>query len=279
MKPPSRLPSTTQEDDAPGRRATVARQRGLARAESVAGRVGTGLRAARVAQGRTQASVALEAGISQPFLSRIERGRELGVSLSTLAACASTLQVQLAAFIEALPGASLPRDIQHLRRQALIVRIADPGGWTAEPEAALPDDGPRPRSIDVLLTRPIRREAAVVEIWDLLADGGEAMRGLEAKVLAMRRRLGAGWQVQGLLVLRATRRNRDLVRDLAPLFAARYPASSAGWLRALADPRSPMPDASGFAWSSVAGDRLAAARLRPHPRAAHAGKASGKMAR
>jgi transcriptional regulator with XRE-family HTH domain len=262
MKTPSRPADTTDETDVPSRRATAAQQRGPARAVSVAGRVGTGLREARLARGRTQASVAWEAGISQPFLSRIERGRELGVSLVALTACASALEVQLAAFIEAMPGASLPRDIQHLRRQALVVRIAEPGGWTAEPEAALPGDGPWPRSIDVLLIRAIRREVAVVEIWDLLADGGEAMRGLEAKVLATRRRLGPEWQVQGLLVLRATRRNRSLVRDLAPLFAARYPASSAGWLRALADPRSPMPGAPGFAWSSVAGDRLAAARLR-----------------
>jgi transcriptional regulator with XRE-family HTH domain len=262
MKPSSEPPAPTAAADAPSHRATAARRRGLARAESVAGRVGTGLREARRAQGRTQGSVAREAGISQPFLSRIERGRELGVSLATLAACASALQVQLAAFIEALPGSSLPRDIQHLRRQALVVRTAGPGGWTAEPEAALAGDGPRPRSIDVLLTRVARREAAVVEIWDLLADGGEAMRGLEAKVVATRRRLGPGWRVQGLLVLRATRRNRDLVRDLAPLFAARYPASSVGWLRSLADPRSPMPDAAGIAWSNVAGDRLVAARLR-----------------
>jgi transcriptional regulator with XRE-family HTH domain len=245
----------------------------------VAGRIGRALRDARLAQGRSQASVAVETGISQPFWSRIERGLELGVSLEVLASCAAALDVQLAGFIEALPGASLPRDIQHLRRQALVVRTAEPGGWAAEPEAALPDDGPRPRSIDVLLTRATRREAAVVEIWDLMMDGGEAMRGLEAKVLATRRRLGPGWQVQGLLVLRATRRNRALVRDLAPLFAARYPAPSAGWLRALADPAAPMPHAPGFAWSSVAGDRLAAARLRPQPRATHARGASGKMAR
>lgn len=159
------------------------------------------------------------------------------------------------------------------------MRTAEPGGWTAEPEAALPGDGPRPRSIDVLLTRATRREAAVVEIWDLVMDGGEAMRGLEAKVLATRRRLGPGWQVQGLLVLRATQRNRALIRDLAPLFAARYPASSEGWLRALADTAAPMPHAPGFAWSNVAGDRLVAARLRPHPRATHARGTSGKMAR
>ena len=205
----------------------------------------------------------MAAGLSQPFYSRIERGREPGATLLTLAACASALHVQLAAFVEAMPGANLPRDIEHLRRQSLLVRIAARGGWQATPEAALPNDGPRPRvSIDVLLVREARREAAVVEIWDLLLDGGDAMRGLEAKVAATSTRLRPGWRVGGLLLLRATQRNRALVRDLAPLILARYPAASTGWLRALADPGMLMPASAGFAWTSVSGDRLAPARLR-----------------
>ena len=243
------------------RRATAARRRGRARCEYVARRIGVGLRDARLAQARRQADVAAEAGVSQPHYSRIERGLMPAATLETLAACAAALRVQLAAFVEAMPGASLPRDIEHLKRQALLVRISMRGGWTAEPEAALAGDGPRPRSIDVLLMRATRREAAVVEIWDLLGDGGEAMRGLEAKVQATRDRLGPGWRVQGLLLLRRTRRNRQLVRELAPLIAARYRGSSARWLAALADPARPMPPAGGFAWTSVAGDRLVAARL------------------
>lgn len=246
----------------PGRRrATHARRRGRARAEQIARRVGTGLREARLAQGRLQAEVAAEAGISQPFYSRIERGLELGAALETLASCAAALGVQLAGFVEAMPGASLPRDIQHLRRQALLVRIAETGGWHATPEAAVRSDGPRPRSIDLLLVRAAGREAAVVEVWDLLADGGEAMRGLEGKVAATRVHLGPGWRVEGLLLLRRTHRNRQLLRELGPLVRARYPASSAGWLAALRDGARPMPDAGGFAWTSVSGDRLFAARL------------------
>jgi transcriptional regulator with XRE-family HTH domain len=244
-----------------GRRATAARRQGRERAKHVARRIGTALRHARLAEGRTQVDVATDAGITQPYYSRIERGRELGVTLEVLASCAAALDVQLAGFIEALPGASLPRDMEHLRRQALVVRISAEGGWLPEPEAALADDGPRPRSIDVLLTRAARREAAVIEIWDLLTDGGEAMRGLEAKVLATRARLGQDWRVEGLLLLRRTSRNRGLVREIAPIVRARYPASSAAWLAALGDPGRPLPHAGGFAWSSVAGDRLVAARL------------------
>ena len=204
----------------------------------------------------------MASGITQPFYSRIERGLELGASLLTLMACAFALNVQLAAFVEALPGASLPRDIEHLRRQSLLVWVAARGGWHAEPEAPLANDGARPRSIDVLLTREPAREAAAVEIWDLLLDGGEAMRGLHAKVLATQVRLGPEWRVQGLLLLRRTSRNQALVRNLVPLIAARFPASSAAWLRALTDTNAPMPNAAGFAWTSVAGEHLIAARLR-----------------
>jgi transcriptional regulator with XRE-family HTH domain len=243
------------------RRAGTARLAGRERAAYLVRRIGMALREARLAAGMTQREVAGRAGVAQSFWSRLERGRTMAVSIETLASCAAAVGLQLAAFIESAPGASLPRDIEHLRRQALVIRIAAPGGWQAEPEAALRGDGPRPRSIDVLLTRAARHEAAVVEVWDLLTDGGEAIRGLEAKVTATRERLGPGWRVEGLLLLRRTARNRQLVRELALLIAARYPASSAGWLASLTNPDKPMPKAGGFAWTSVAGDRLIAARL------------------
>jgi hypothetical protein len=51
------------------------------------------------------------------------------------------------------------------------------------------------------------------------------------------------------------------VRSFRALFAARFTGSSAGWLAALVAMDRPMPDADGFAWSSVRGDRLFTARL------------------
>ncbi len=244
------------------RRAGTARRAARDRARYVLHRAGMMLRDARLALGLRQLDAAGRAGVSQSFWSRIERGVTTTVSVETLASCGAAVGLQLAAFFERAPGASFPRDIEHLRRQSLVVGIAAIGGWHAEPEAPLVNDGPRPRSIDVLLTRDPAREAAVVEVWDLLIDGGDAMRGLDAKVLATRARLGPEWRVQGLLLLRRTSRNRALVRTLMPLIEARFPASSAAWLRALTDTGAPMPNAAGFAWTSVAGDRLIAARLR-----------------
>lgn len=244
------------------RRATSHEMAGRARAVYVARRLGTGLREARLAAGLHQREVAARAGVSQPEVSRLEGGHGSDTGIDTWAACAAAVGLQLAAFLEQAPGADLPRDLEHLRRQNLVIATSIPGGWRAEPEAALSGDGPRPRSIDVLLTRVARREAAVVEVWDLLTDGGAAMRGLEAKVLATKARLGPGWRVRGLLVVRGTQRNRGLIGGLAALFAARYPASSLAFLRALRDPGTPLPDADGLAWTDVQGVRLLASRLR-----------------
>jgi len=67
----------------------------------------------------------------------------------------------------------------------------------------------------------------VVEILDLMADGGDAMRGLSDKVAALRRSVVDDGQVAGLLVLRATARNRAIVASLHGIFVNRFPASSA----------------------------------------------------
>lgn len=235
---------------------------GRERAKYLARRMATVLRERRFTLHLTQREVAALVGLSQPQIQRLEAGRGWNAPVDTWATIAVALQLQLAAFMEQAAGADPPRDLEHLRRQDLVVRAAHAGGWAADPESLLADDGRFARSIDVRLIRHARREAAVVEVWDLITDAGAAMRGLEAKVRATRAVLGPGWRVQGLLVVRGTQRNRRLVRDLAALFAARFPSSSAAWLEALQDPQRPMPTSDGFVWTDVNGTRLTASRLR-----------------
>jgi transcriptional regulator with XRE-family HTH domain len=245
----------------PHRRAGTARITGRRRSGYLAQRIGIGLRESRIGVRLTQTEASDRAGVSQPFWSRLERGGGGTASLETLAACAAAVDTQLAAFLEAVPGADLPRDMEHLRRQQHLVALARGGGWIARPEQPIDPAARRSRSIDVELERTPRREIAVVEIVDLLADGGDTMRGLADKVAVVRGEAGAGWSVSGMLVLRSTSRNRGLVREFADLFAARFPASSAAWLAALGDQARAMPAADGLAWSSVNGDRLFATRL------------------
>jgi transcriptional regulator with XRE-family HTH domain len=234
---------------------------GAERAGYLARRLAQAMRDRRASLRVTQRALGDLVGLSQAEIHRLEKGGGANAGLDTWASIAAALGTQLAAFFDQVPGADQPRDIEHLKRQDLVLRIAARGGWTGEPEALLQDDGRYPRSIDVLLIRAVRHEAAVVEVWDLLTDGGAAMRGLGAKLDATRRRLGAGWRVQGLLVVRGTQRNRGLIGELRAVFAARYPASSAAWLRALENRAAAMPTADGFVWTDVKGIRLVAARL------------------
>ena len=243
------------------RRAGAARLAARRRTSYLAGRLGVALRESRHALGLRLSDAADRAGVSQAFWSLVERGGGGSASLETLASCAAAVSTQLAAFVEAMPGATLSRDIEHLRRQQLVIASAALGGWAARPERPIDPAAGRSRSIDVQLERAACREIAVIEIEDLFADGGQAMRGLEDKAAAVRRSVGPDWSVCGLLILRSTIRNRGLVRELRDLFATRFPASSDAWLAALRDPTAAMPRCDGLAWSSVSGDRLFAARL------------------
>jgi len=246
------------------RRATADRIAARQRARFLAGRYGRALRESRLALRLSQAAAADRAGVSQSFWSALERGNGTVASLETLAACAAAVGGQLAAYVEARPGAELPRDIEHLRRQELVVRLARQGGWRARPERPIDPAWSRSRSIDLLLERTIaaRREVAVIEIEDWLADVGAVMRGLEDKVAAIRRETRAD-QVAGLLLLRATLRNRKVTAELAGLLETRFPGAGSAWLRALIYATHPMPTGDGWLWTSVSGDRVIAPRLSP----------------
>jgi len=241
------------------RRAGAARTAGRRRSRYLAGRIGLGLRECRLAARLTQDRASDRAGVSQSFWSKLERGSAATASLETLSACAAAVDAELAAFIQAQPAADLPRDIAHLRGQAAIVRFAESGGWQARVEETIDPSARRSRSVDVLLARSASNEIAVVELIDLLTDGGEAMRNLSGKVTAIRR-VNSASRIAGVLALRGTRRNRATVAEIGEVVRARFAGSSAEWIASLRDPARPMPNDDGFVWASVDGSRLFAAR-------------------
>jgi transcriptional regulator with XRE-family HTH domain len=254
--------------------ATVSRARrsgrsemaGRRRARAIAQRLGTALREARWQSGFSQAEVAKRSGVSQPRISNLERGHGAGATLETWAVAAAAAGEQLVGYLERAPGSDRPRDIEHIRRQNAIVLLARSGGWVAMPELALDRGAVRSRSIDVALLRRQRREAAVVEIWDWFDDVGAGFRSLDGKVGALAQRLSAQapdgpWRVAALYVVRETRRNRSLVRELAAIFDARFPGAGGEWLEALTTPSVAMPTESAYVWSSSTGGLRA-----PRPR-------------
>jgi hypothetical protein len=198
----------------------------------------------------------------------MERGAGHSASIETWATVAAASGLQVVCFLEEIPGATRPRDYEHLKRQQLVVTVAGQGGWQATTERPIDPAWSRSRSVDVLLDRPSRHEVAVVEVVDMFDDVGAAWRGLDAKVATVARDRasrelagGTPTKVAGLLVIRGTRRNRALVREFVALFRSHFPASSGGWLTALGNGDRSMPDESGVLWTDVQGTRLIAARF------------------
>ncbi len=230
----------------------------------MAARLGTALRDARKSVGMTQTQVADRAALSQTLISDLELGLGMSASIETWSMVAAAVGEQLVGFLEHAPGASLPRDIEHLRRQSSLISIAAPGGWRALPELRLDQDARWSRSVDVALVRQASHEAIVAEIWNWFEDVGAALRGLDGKLAALRDQLDPSveWTIRGLFIVRDTRRNRQLVTELGPMFAARFPGNGRAWLRALTDPGQRLPDGDGLLWSDRAGTGLKASRLR-----------------
>ncbi len=246
-------------------RRTAAQVGGDDRALAVAKELGRTLRMARRLLGLSQAEVGRISGVAQSTVSNAENERGDSLSMRTWSRLLRAVQVDLRAYGERATAAHLPRDHVHLRSQEMVIRTAATGGWQAVPEQHLGGSGRR--SVDVLLRR--NQEWAAQEIWDWFDDVGDALRGWDRKLLDLEAfalgRLPVGRspdsvRISGCWLVRATRRNRQLVADHHTLFRARFPASGKAWYRSLTTSAS-MPMEPGLLWLSVPGDRIFASRL------------------
>jgi hypothetical protein len=233
------------------RRRTPRQVRADTRAEHLATLLGRALLDGRRTSGATQEAAAGVAGISQSCWSDLERGRGASVSLRVWIRAASAVNSDLRAYLESVSATTLPRDAVHLRHQELVASTASRGGWSIRPEQHVGGAG----VADLILRR--RDRTALIEIWNWLADVGDAFRSWDRKLERLKT---SDPGASGCWAIRATRRNRQLVADHRTLFAARFPGSAVAWMRALQGPNAPMPDAAALLWVSVRGDRLIAAR-------------------
>lgn len=234
------------------RRRTPRQGRADERAERLGAILGKALAGGRDRSQQRQADVADTAGLSPSCWSDLERGKGARMSLRVWMRAADAVGSDLRAYLEHLPGTDRPRDAMHLRIQELVASIASGGAWRIGPEQTVGGIG----FADMLLAR--RDARALVEIWTWLADVGDAFRTWQRKLDAFA--ATSATRPAGCWVLRATRRNRELVATHRTVFAARFPGSGRAWLRALANPSAEPPHEPALLWVTVRGDRLFAAR-------------------
>jgi transcriptional regulator with XRE-family HTH domain len=220
--------------------------------------------------GLTQAVASARAGISQSEWSELERGKTIA-TFPIVNRAAYAVGARLEAYLRETSAADAPRDAVHLRHQELIIRTGAIGGWRALPEELIDRDARTSRAADVLLTRRAIDGVTEYALWDVrdwVDDVGATVRDF-ARRLAAVERYAIGHmhgdeplpRTGGCLVLRATRRNRELVSHHRHFFRARFPGSGRAWLASLVDVTQALPDSAALVWVSVSGERLYPARF------------------
>lgn len=219
----------------------------------------------------TQALAAARAGLSQSAWSRLETDADPRYTLATWDRAAFAVGTTLTAYLPEASAADQPRDAVQLRAQELVIRMAKPGVWHGLPEEHIDREARSSRFADVVLARPRvqPREVTLIEVIDWFDDVGAPMRAWPRRLEAVERQAIARMvgnqavtRVSGCWVIRATRRNRELVAQHENLFRNRFPGSGLAWLAALARPDAPMPTEAAILWVSVTGDRIFAVRWR-----------------
>jgi transcriptional regulator with XRE-family HTH domain len=221
-------------------------------------RVGLAVKDLRTALGWTQRTLAAKSGVSQAWISEIERGRCPDVSISTIDRLLVAMGARLLIDVKA-PFLANPRqrDVVHAKCSSFVARRLERSGWSVATEVEIGDDRSR-GWIDVLAWHPATCLVLVIEVKTELLDLGAIERTIgwyEREAWAAARRLG--WQprrVLGCLVMLSTEVVEQRIRDNRSLLDREFPirakalaeivshgdlsGSSRGRALAVIDPRS-----------------------------------------
>lgn len=240
------------------------------RAMELCARLGGEVRRSRRWARQTQAQLGERVGLGRSTISSIELGHGGGHTLETWQRLSFALDRNLVVHFDRDPRED-PADAGHLGIQELVLRLGRAAGYRGAFELATRPADPS-RSVDVGLRDDVRRILIFAECWNTIGDLGAGARSsarklAEAGQFAIAIGVGRPHRVAGCWVIRATRRNRDLVARYPEVFASRFPGSSLGWVRALTLGLDP-PVGPGLIWCDVRGTRLFPWRRdRSHPAA------------
>jgi hypothetical protein len=150
------------------------------------------------------------------------------------------------------------RDAGHLGVQELVLRLARAARFDVRFELATKPAEPW-RSSDVVLADGPRMTLIGIECWNSMDDIGAGARSsdrkraeLGAQAIA---RWGEGGRASVVWIVRATARNRSLLRRYPEVFAARFRGSSRRWLATLTQGAA-APEEPGLVWCDVAATHL-----------------------
>lgn len=221
------------------------------RSSVTAGELGAQLRQRRKRRGWTQRELGARIGLHHSRISQVELGGGASLTLRDWTALAHALGAELSVKLSR-DHEDEPADAGHLRIQEFLLRLGRQAGAARLFELPTRPADPS-RSVDVGLRDDLRRRLILLEAWNTIGDIGAAARSTTRKLAeaeALATALGGDegpYRVAGCWVVRASRTNRALVARYPEVFAARFPASSAGWARAIATGAEP-PAGPGLIW-------------------------------
>jgi transcriptional regulator with XRE-family HTH domain len=224
--------------------------------------LGADLRRSRRRARLTQEQVGGRVGISRARIGELERGKGGSAPLGLWVRLGKAVDRPFAAsFSRDLREPPEPIDAGHLAAQELVLGLARRAGRSGEFEVPTRSSG-SPGVADVAIRDDIQRVLILVEIWNRLADLGAASRSTSRKVVEVQRAtLPAGFRLGSCWLLVDNAANRAIVRRFPEIFRARFPGSSLGWVRALADGRE-SPRGAGIAWIDPRSGTVSELRLR-----------------
>lgn len=221
-------------------------------------REGAKVRRARKRRSWTQNELGARIGLSQSSISHLERGDGGSLSVQSWQRVAIACQLPLNLELGRDPKEE-PADAGHLAVQELVLRVGRLAGYARTFE--LPTRPANPSlSTDVGLIDDRRRLLIQVECVNTFGNINASIRSshrkrAEAEELAIAMGHGAPYVVHQCWVIRATRRNRQLLSTYPELFASRFTGSSRAWVKAMTT-RSGPPTEPGPVWCDVAARRL-----------------------